>query len=206
MLGVCLLLCPAVLAVQVVVYDDEPDHEALVDIYAEHTSASFLQVPTSGSAAGALTPPSLEVRMRNQCCNADGCCEKGASAAVKNSRTAIFASTSHGEEPLDVRASFLETDAAGQLVQVNKVCCEGAPMGSGASRAGGAGPGGDQFAAASVPAVPCVCNLLSDVTATALLQEEEGSGPRQGEPAARARLPSFRGLGPVTRARMPSRL
>ena len=202
-----LSLLAAILAVQVVVYDDEPDHEALVDLYADHTApSSFLQMPTP-PGAGALTPPSLEVRMRNQCCNADGCCEKGASAAVANSRTAIFASTSRGEEPLDVRASFLETDATGQLVQVNKICCEGSPIGSsGASRAGGAGPGGDQFAAASVPAVPCVCNLLSDVTATALLQEEE-SVPRQGDPVARrVRPPAFRGLGPVARARMPSRL
>ena len=50
---------------------------------------------------------------------------------------------------LDVRSSFLETDALGRTVQVNKVCC------GGAANAGGAGPGGDQFAAASVPAVPC---------------------------------------------------
>ena len=90
---------------------------------------------------------------------------------------------------------------------MNQVCCgEG-----GAARAGGGGPGGDQFAAASVPAVPCVCNLLSDVTTTSFLEEDAGAAPEQA-PGGRAgadgadgarRPPAFRGMGPIGRSRRP---
>jgi len=110
-------------------------------------------------------PKQAERMMKNKCCNKDGCCGKPADASVEKS--AIFGAGLAGAAPsfLDVRSSFLETDSSGRLVQVNKVCCGGTPDGGSAASAGGAGPGGDQFAAASVPAVPCVCTLLADQTA-----------------------------------------
>ncbi len=178
------------LKIHVVAYDDGPDYGALVQFRdSETVEVSFLEESSTvdapfppgnslepaglglgagfGGAPGSQDPPQdflpkqAERLMKNQCCNPDGCCGQKPDANVE--RGSIFLSTDEGLHPvdtlLDVRSSFLETDALGRTVQVNKVCC------GGAANAGGAGPGGDQFAAASVPAVPCVCTLLADQTA-----------------------------------------
>ena len=118
--------------------------------------------PNAGLAA--FSPARADRLMKNTCCNADGCCDKPKAAQPPGAKAAVFSSPELAGmapsflEELDVRASFLETDSSGRLVQHNKVCCGGGS----ARTAGGAGPGGDQFAAASVPAVPCVCTMLSD--------------------------------------------
>ena len=201
-----LLLSPSS-AVQIVSYDDGVDEDALVDIRVDAAggAASFLQEtesapshnaptamlePNAGLLGGAAFSPARADRlMKNTCCNADGCCDKPKAAQPPGAKAAVFSSPELAGmapsflEELDVRASFLETDSSGRLVQHNKVCCGGGS----ARTAGGAGPGGDQFAAASVPAVPCVCTMLSDTSA--LLQTAEGGvdgdgPPPRGAPAA----------------------
>ena len=228
-------LCAA-RAVQIVMYDDGPDQEALVDLDSMHTTFSFLQTAAAAGPASALTPPvetapqRINLRMKNQCCDAEGCCAKRASSMHigPDGTDASFL-----EVQGNVRSSFLETDSTGRLTQaragastprphracaftscraaqVNQVCCgeEG-----GAARAGGGGPGGDQFAAASVPAVPCVCVLLSTVTSASFLEEEGGVGaPGEAQSDGQAgvdavdggrRPPAFRGMGPIGMSRRP---
>ena len=191
-------------AVQIVSYDDGVDEDALVDIRVDAAggAASFLQetesspsrsAPTAmlepNAGLAAFSPARADRLMKNTCCNADGCCDKPKAAQPPGAKAAVFSSPELAGmapsflEELDVRASFLETDSSGRLVQHNKVCCGGGS----ARTAGGAGPGGDQFAAASVPAVPCVCTMLSDTSA--LLQTAEGGfdgdgPPPRGAPAA----------------------
>jgi len=198
-----LLLSPSS-AVQIVSYDDGVDEDALVDIRVDAAggAASFLQetesspsrsAPTAmlepNAGLAAFSPARADRLMKNTCCNADGCCDKPKAAQPPGAKAAVFSSPELAGmapsflEELDVRASFLETDSSGRLVQHNKVCCGGGS----ARTAGGAGPGGDQFAAASVPAVPCVCTMLSDTSA--LLQTAEGGfdgdgPPPRGAPAA----------------------
>ena len=88
----------------------------------------------------------------------EACWTEALAASISTLTAKAVAAELAGSSKVAVRI-LIETDALGRMVQVNKVCC------GGAANAGGAGPGGDQFAAASVPAVPCVCTLLADQTA-----------------------------------------
>ena len=64
-------------------------------------------------------PKQAERLMKNQCCNPEGCCDHPPDPTVEKS--AIFTGPDMSSMPpsfLDVRASFLETDSSGRLVQV----------------------------------------------------------------------------------------
>ena len=113
-------LCAA-RAVEVVMYDDGPDHEALVDLSVMHTTFSFLQTQAAAGPASALTPSvetmpqRINLRMKNQCCDAEGCCAKRASSMHIGPESADGAAFL--EVQGNVRHSFLETDSTGRLTQ-----------------------------------------------------------------------------------------
>lgn len=180
--------------VEVVSYEDGPDEEALVDInslhlYGSHKArihqdsendfSSFLE-SQSWSSIGAKVPP----MRKNVCCDDEGCCGNKADPDAARFRLdskdpgtagldasspppgAPFESAIPESPPDDdaFKGSFLELDSMGKPIIVNKMCCAG---GAGPPEAKVGGAGGDQFAAASVPSVPCVCTLVVNGAASA---------------------------------------
>lgn len=178
--------------VEVVSYEDGPDEEALVDINSLHLHAShkarihadsendfssFLESQSWSTIGSKVTP-----LRKNVCCDNEGCCgNKGEDPDAARFRLdskdpaldasapppgAPFESAVPDSPPDDdaFKGSFLELDATGKPIIVNKMCCAG---GSGPPEAKVGGAGGDQFAAASVPSVPCVCTLVVNGAASA---------------------------------------